>query len=191
MDNELLTLELPPNSTIQDLKGFIEAETNLPSATQSIFFNGQPVTNDTQTLETAGIRDGEMLAVMVRRPQPTRPNASQPAMRPDRPDPEGVRQQLLMNPEAQNQLRQQDPELAAAANDPVRWREAFEMKQRQAEEAQRNRQEYLRKLTEDPFNVEAQREIEDMIRQENVVNNLQKAYEQTPEGMSSMIILGQ
>lgn len=181
LDNELLTLELPPNSTIQDLKGFIEAETNLPSATQSIFFNGQPVTNDTQTLETAGIRDGEMLAVMVRRPQPTRPNASQPAMRPDRPDPEGVRQQLLMNPEAQNQLRQQDPELAAAANDPVRWREAFEMKQRQAEEAQRNRQEYLRKLTEDPFNVEAQREIEDMIRQENVVNNLQKAYEQTPE----------
>lgn len=177
-DNDLLTLELPPGSTVKDLKGFIEADTTLPAAAQSIYLNGQPVANETQTLEDAGIRDGEMLAVMIRRnPAPRSGGPRVPAQ----PDPEGVRQHILMNPDAQNDLRRRDPELGAAINDPARWRDTFAMRQRQADEAERERQNQIALLNEDPFNVEAQRKIEDLIRQDRVVENLQKAYDENPE----------
>jgi DNA damage-inducible protein 1 len=176
-------LELPPASTLKDLKGFIEAETGLPAASQSIYLNGQPVGHETQTLEDAGIRDGEMLAVLVRqnRQPPQRPQATRPAPV-GQPDPEGVRQQLLMNPQAQAELRQRDPDLAATINDADRWRETFAMRQRSAQDAERERQNQIALLNEDPFNVEAQRKIEELIRQERVVENLEKAYNENPEG---------
>ncbi|RMZ73499.1 dna damage-inducible 1 [Pyrenophora seminiperda CCB06] len=179
-DTDLLTLELPPGSTVKDLKGFIEADTNLPSASQSLYLNGQPVSIETQTLEDAGIKDGEMLAVVMRAaPRPNR-NLQQPG-RPAQPDPEGVRQLVLNDPQQMHKLRQADPELAAAVSDAARWRETYAMRQRQAEESERERQNQIALLNEDPFNVEAQRKIEDIIRQDRVVENLQKAYDENPE----------
>ncbi|KAF2029742.1 hypothetical protein EK21DRAFT_89524 [Setomelanomma holmii] len=186
-DSDLLTLELPPGSTIKDLKGFIEAETNLPSASQSIYLNGQPVVHETQTLEDAGISDGEMLAVLVRQNQPPPQARAPPGSRLREPDPEGVRQQLLTNPTAQAELRQRDPELAAAADDANRWRETFTMRQQQVQNAERERQNQIALLNEDPFNVEAQRKIEELIRQDRVVENLEKAYNENPEGMPSSL----
>lgn len=130
-----------------------------------------------------------MLAVMIRRNPPARAAAPRGAAGvPAQPDPEGVRQQLLMNPDAQNDLRRRDPELGAAINDPTRWREAFAMRQRQAEDAERERQNQIQLLNEDPFNVEAQRRIEDLIRQDRVVENLQKAYDENPEGATAEIL---
>jgi DNA damage-inducible protein 1 len=182
-DSDLLTLELPPGSTVKDLKGFIEAETSLPAASQSIYLNGQPVAQETQTLEDAGIKDGEMLAVLVRQNRPPAQSRAPPGARVRDPDPEGVRQQLLTNPTAQAELRARDPELAAAADDANRWRETFTMRQRQAQDAERERQNQIALLNEDPFNVEAQRKIEELIRQDRVVENLEKAYNENPEGM--------
>lgn len=51
-------------------KGFIEAETSLPAASQAIYMNGQAVANETKTLEEALIKDGEMLAVVIRQARP-------------------------------------------------------------------------------------------------------------------------
>jgi DNA damage-inducible protein 1 len=44
--------------------------------------------------------------------------------------------------------------------------------------------EQMRLLNEDPFNIDAQRKIEEMIRQQSVQDNLQHAYEHNPEGGS-------
>ncbi|KAJ4343979.1 DNA damage-inducible protein 1 [Ascochyta clinopodiicola] len=186
LDNDLLTLDLPPGLTIQDLKGFIEAETGKPAASQGIFLNGQTLADETQTLEAAGIRDGEMLAVVIRQPRrPANPQQSTPSRNTPRPaagpDPEALRQQLLSDPRQLAGLRNQDPDLAAAVNDSNSWREAFTMRQRQQQEAERERREQIQKLNEDPFNIDAQRKIEELIRQDRVVENLEKAYNENPE----------
>lgn len=187
LDNDLLTLDLPPGLTIKDLKGFIEAETSQPAASQGIYLNGQPVASETQTLEEAGIRDGEMLAVVIRQARPT-PNSQQASRnrntgRPTGgPDPEALRQQLLSDPRQIAGLRAQDPELAAAVMDPNAWREAFTNRQRQQQEAERERRNQIALLNEDPFNIDAQRKIEELIRQDRVVENLEKAYNENPEG---------
>lgn len=133
-----------------------------------------------------------MLMVLVRRDgngtqgqhrqgaAPARP--SQDNRRPGIPDPERARQAVLANPAAQQQLREQKPELYAALNDAGRWRDAFLRSVRESEEAERERQNQLALLNEDPFNPENQRKIEEIIRQERVMENLQHAYEHTPEG---------
>jgi DNA damage-inducible protein 1 len=79
-------------------------------------------------------------------------------------------------------LNEQQPELARAVNDPVRWRELYTAMRQQEEGRERERQNQIALLNEDPFNIEAQRKIEEMIRQDNVVSNLQHAYENNPEG---------
>jgi DNA damage-inducible protein 1 len=131
-----------------------------------------------------------MLAVLIRR----RGNAAQGqsqggTAQPRTPqrgaqDPEAIRLHILSDPAAQEQLRQRKPELIAALNDPTRWREAFAMEQRQEQDAERERQNQVALLNEDPFNIDAQRKIEEIIRQDRVIENLQHAYENNPEGKS-------
>ena len=131
-----------------------------------------------------------MLAVLIRRradPAPARrsqPNASASGSAPAQggPDPEAVRLQVLGNPQTQENLRKSRPDMYAAMNDPARWRQAFDMERRREAEADRERQQQIALLNEDPFNIEAQKKIEEIIRQDRVIENLQHAYEHNPEG---------
>ncbi|KAK7726265.1 DNA damage-inducible protein 1 [Botryosphaeria dothidea] len=195
-DQELLNLDLPDGLTLADLKGFVQAESNLPVNSQYFFFNGQPLAGDNQTLEQAGIKDDDMLVVMIRRQgqraqgQAQRPQPSQ-QQRPFRSQQDGeietTRLRILGDHNALRSLQDQRPELAAAVNDPNRWREEWINMKRIQEEQQREHQRQLDLLNADPFNVEAQSKIEEMIRQERVIENLQHAYEHNPEGKGCVI----
>lgn len=189
---DLLTLDLPPGLTVKDLKAFVEAETTFPADTQRFFLNGQALANDVQTLEDAGIKDGEMLALLIRRPPqgPSQPTPSQMTGNRDgtsnsqlggRPDPEAIRQSILGNPGAQAALRNQAPELFAALNDRDRWRNQYLEMAHQEQERDRERDVQYALLNEDPFNPEAQQKIEELIRRDRIAENLQHAYENNPE----------
>jgi DNA damage-inducible protein 1 len=189
-DQELLTLDLPPGLTVGDLKAMVEAETKFPANTQSFFFNGEALRSDTVTLEQAGIKDGEMLAMMVNR----RSGQQQIQQRRTRngvsSDPENltpqrieqIRTQILNNPQQMSGLIQQQPDLAAAINDPMRFRELWMGMLDQRDREQRERESRMALLNDDPFNPDAQKKIEEMIRQEKIEANLQYAYENNPEG---------
>ncbi|KAL1613890.1 DNA damage-inducible protein 1 [Diplodia seriata] len=198
-DQELLNLDLPPGLTLADLKGFVQVEANFPVNSQYFFYNGQPLAGDSMTLEQAGIKDDDMLVVMIRRQGQRQQGqasaqaqrAAQQAGRPRRSqqddETETTRLRILGDHNALRSLQDSRPELAAAVNDPNRWREEWINMKRIQEEQQREHQRQLDLLNADPFNIEAQSKIEEMIRQERVIENLQHAYEHNPEGKSSFI----
>lgn len=199
LDQELLTLDLPPGLSIADLKGFVTAETNLPQNSQQFFLNNQVIQGDQKTLEEAGIKDGDMLAMLMRQPQQQGSMGSQrrqPQQQqrrgggPTSPEEiETTRLSILGNPAAMAQVREQRPALAEAINDGNRFREVWMGMMREDEDRERERMEQMRLLNEDPFNIDAQRKIEEMIRQESVQENLQFAYEHNPEVFGKVTML--
>ena len=156
----------------------IEPFINIPANRQQLFFNNRALANDNLSLEGVGIREGDMISVFQsRQPQQGRPDAR----RDD--DAEVMRIQALANREILRRLREHAPALADAVNDPQRfgqmYRDAMNTQREQAAEKERA----YAKLNEDPFDVEAQKKIEEIIRLERVQENLDQALEDSPEGI--------
>lgn len=195
LDQELITLDLPPGLTLADLKGFVHAETALPQASQQFYLNNVALTGDDKTIEEVGINDGDMLAMLMRQPETpnsnmgTQQRRQQQQQRRQPPGTAGTDQiettrlSILGNPAAMAQVREQRPALAAAINDRTRFAAVWQEMLRDDENRERDRLEQMRLLNEDPFNIDAQRKIEEMIRQQSVQENLQFAYEHNPEGL--------
>ncbi|KAI9714659.1 MAG: hypothetical protein M1812_006324 [Candelaria pacifica] len=105
------------------------------------------------------------------------------------PDPEMMRLQILGDPRMRQEIQNQNPELANVVENPERFREVWNSLQRQQAEADLNRQREFARLNEDPFNLENQTKIEEMIRQEAVMENLQNALEHNPEAFGKVHML--
>lgn len=141
-------------------------------------------------MEQLQVADGDMLALHIRDMAGNTglpaPSPAQQASRqaPGQPDTETIRLQVLGNPGTRAGLERQNPELAATLEDPARFREVYlRMADMEANERRRRRQE-IANLNNDPFDVEAQARIEEMIREERVQENLQNAIEHNPEGLA-------
>ncbi|KAI5276469.1 hypothetical protein E4T47_00621 [Aureobasidium subglaciale] len=196
LDEEFLPLDADISSTLADLKKQVHDGTGFPISSIQFFLNGAPVVGDTKTLDQAGIKNGEMLYMLVRdqnnmprqqaRPQPSQPPQS---ARLSNDQIETLRLQLLGNPQAMQQVSQERPELAAAASDPVRFRELYLDSIQQSESRERERREQMQLLNDDPFNIEAQQKIEEIIRQDRVMENLEYAYEHNPEVFGRVTML--
>ncbi|OAA47728.1 DNA damage-inducible protein 1 [Metarhizium rileyi] len=178
--------------TMETLRESVHADTNIPTSSLHIYHNGRLLTDDTKTIEQLEIPNGGMLAVHVRHLRGnTSANGSatqaQPPPQPPRPqgsgenDPELIRLQILGNPALREQLQRQNQELAAAVDDPVRFSQILQNSQDRERQERQERQREIERLNQDPFNIENQRKIEDMIRQERVMENLQSAMEHNPE----------
>lgn len=188
----LLTLEIFPDMTLSTLRESIQAEAKVAPEAQQIYHNGRALSEDTKTIEELQISDGDMLAVHVRdkRPNPNPqaqaarsvPPQSQPEASTGANDPEMVRLQVLGDPNLRQQLQRQHPELAAAVDDPARFAGILTESQDRERRERLERQRQIEQLNADPFDVENQRKIEEMIRQERVMENLQNAMEHNPEG---------
>lgn len=189
-DADLLSLEIPADTTVATLKESVQAESQIPKTSQHLYHNGQLLNDDSKTMEQLQIGDGEMLALHVREtsrnlaaaaPQPAR---QQPAshVRGGGPDPETIRLQLLGNPELRAQAISQRPELASVIENPERFAQALQRMQDQEREEQNRRRQQIADLNADPFDIDAQMRIAEMIREERVQENLQNAIEHNPEG---------
>jgi DNA damage-inducible protein 1 len=189
LDSDLLNLDVGPETTLNDVKVFVEAEINVPPAAQIFLKDGRPVEDTSISLAQFGTQEGDLLAMAIHANPPRRrqaqgtPNGQPSAQRPRTEDvSEQLRLRILQDPAMRAECERQDPELAAAAQDHQRFHDLWRSRQQQNEEMQREKEEQIRLLEQDPFNVEAQQKIEEMIRQERVAENLQKAYEEFPEG---------
>ncbi|KAL8789169.1 MAG: hypothetical protein Q9213_001276 [Squamulea squamosa] len=189
--------------TIEDLKAVIAGDTNIQPAAQTLYHNGQELQDNSMTLEQVNIKQDDMLGLLVRnqrsqlRPANTSSRRTAPSTsrgeggRGSGPvaDAEMIRLQALGNPGILNQIRAQNQELAEAVHDPSRWGQIYDQMMRQQQDIEAQKQRELALLNADPFNVEAQAKIEEMIRQERVIENLQHAMDHTPEAFGRVHML--
>lgn len=205
VEQDLLSLDVGPDMTTADLKAVIQSDTGIPQARQVLYYNGQHLADGTKTMGQMQLKEGDMLAMLVQapstqgppprtgQPQATAPpptsraqggrgEGGTPQRERQRAGPEELRLQALGDPRVLEQLRRQVPELADAVQDPQRFQRMWEDLARNQEEAERAKQREMALLNEDPFNVEAQAKIEEIIRQEAVMENLQHAVDYNPEG---------
>ncbi|GBB88398.1 hypothetical protein RclHR1_14980003 [Rhizophagus clarus] len=168
---EVHNLEVDPHMKLEDINALIETMTGIASANQILSYHGQELTDPKKTLEQYGVIQDDLL--LLARNQTSSIGA------------ENIRQTLLTRPELMQQLLQSHPELAdAAVNDPSRFTALIrQMEQRQ------QRQQQTNTLNADPYDIEAQRRIEEEIRMQNVTANMETALEYSPESFARVTML--
>jgi restriction endonuclease Mrr len=85
---------------------------------------------------------------------------------------------------------QANPELVQAAiHNPARFTTLLRQVRQQHEAAEARKQQEMEALNADPFDIEAQRRIEEAIQQEAIIENLNHALEYSPESFGKVIML--
>ncbi|KAG9306231.1 hypothetical protein G9A89_016135 [Geosiphon pyriformis] len=195
---ELHNVEVDSQIELENVKALIEVEvwenglvgvmlTGTPTSEQILAFNGNELTDPMKTLEQYGVIQDSIL-MLRRRPSNTR--APSPRGVHGGPEVEQMRQHILNQPALLQQLLQTQPELAnSALNDPARFAVLIRQMEQRRQEAERQRMQQINILNADPFDIEAQRRIEEAIRQENVTANLEAALEYNPESFGRVTML--
>jgi DNA damage-inducible protein 1 len=193
-EQDLLSLEISPETNISTLKEMVQAEVGIPSTSQHLYYNGHLLQDGANTIGHLNISDGDILSLHIRPLVGTtgvgeNPRGQQSALRQPagqrtsiEQDPEFVRLQLLGDPRQQEILRGRQPDLAAALDNPIRFGQIYRQLVDRDRQEQHLRSQQIARLNADPFDIEAQMRIEEMIRQEAVQENLQSAIEHNPEG---------
>ncbi|KAJ3092123.1 DNA damage-inducible protein 1 [Physocladia obscura] len=174
------SMEVDSSMTIADLKALAEAEMRIPLADMILTHNGIELVDATKSITDAGIAPDDIILVTARTFAAAAP--------PDRA--EQIRQQLLMDAAARQNVAVQNPELIAAINHPPEFRRiltALEVARQEAQRRMEQEQQYLQNA--DEFDVEAQKKIEAAIRKENIHRNLEMAMEMHPESFGRVVML--
>ncbi|KAI9475559.1 MAG: hypothetical protein EXX96DRAFT_270635 [Benjaminiella poitrasii] len=172
---EIYNLEIDSQMAIEDLKALLEAESGIPPVSQRLLYNGKELNELKKTLEEYQVSQNEIIH-MMRLPQQ--------GVSSSHPDFDIMRQHVLRDSRLLQQLESTNPELAhAARHDPARFSAMVQQieQTRQTAEMQKSQ---LAALNDDPFDIEAQKRIEDAIRQENIAANLEAAMEYNPESFA-------
>jgi DNA damage-inducible protein 1 len=178
---EAYNLEVNPQMEIGDLMALLEAECDIPTGQQSLTYNNKELSDQRQTLSAVGLEDNAMIALR-RKVIVSGRSAEQ--------DAEMMRLQILGDPNLMRQLKETQPEIAhAVQHDPQRFAELLRQTKARQQEAELARQREIELLNSDPFDVEAQKRIEELIQQQAVLENMEHAMEYSPESFGRVTML--
>ena len=168
-------LDVDTSIELENVKAILEAEFAIAPENQQIL-----LPDDKRTLASYGIKDGDLLVIHDTRAM----NTQNPEMSNLE---ELMRQQILQSPSMQQNLRQHNPVLLdAALRSPQEFKQVITQQRAKVQEMQAAQEELL---NADPFDVEAQKKIEESIRQDRVTENLEHAIEYSPESFGNVSML--
>ncbi|KAJ0748474.1 putative Ubiquitin-like domain, peptidase A2A, retrovirus, catalytic, UBA-like superfamily [Helianthus annuus] len=188
-DEQIITLEVDHNESVENLKALLEIESRIPLQQQQLLHNGKEMKNSA-TLSSLGVVDGD-LVMMVSNASST--VSSNEVLNPDGSavNPAAFQQQIRNNSDLMAQLLQSDPELAQIiiGNDLNKLQDLLRRRHNQRSELRRQQEEEMALLYADPFDVEAQKKIEAAIRQKGIDENWAAALEHNPEAFARVVML--
>jgi len=178
-------VEIDENMELENVMALLEVESSIPVAEQSISHEGRDLSNPKATMKESGVGDKAML--LLRRKINV---AGSSGSREIEQDAETMRLQILGDPNLMQQLEHTQPELAnAARSDPARFSQLLRQFRQMQADAELERQREVARLEANPFDIEAQRKIEESIRQQAVFENMEHALEYSPEAFGGVTML--
>ncbi|KAK2465970.1 hypothetical protein APHAL10511_001611 [Amanita phalloides] len=178
---QTFTIDIDPSMELENVMALLEAESGIPVSEQSISHDGRELSDPKATLRQLGVSHNAML--LLRRKVTV-------AGRSIEQDAEMMRLQILGDPNLMRQLQETQPDLAAAViSEPRRFAELLRQMRARQDHLELARQREIALLNADPFDVQAQGRIEEAIRQQAVLENMEHALEYSPESFGRVTML--
>ncbi|KAK2982291.1 hypothetical protein RJ640_004936 [Escallonia rubra] len=191
-DEQILTLEIDRDESVENLKALLEVETQVSLQRQQLLYNGKEMRNS-ERLSVLGVNEGDLVMMVSNSSSTTSGSTNDLSLNPDGSavNPAAFQQQLRGDSNTMAQLFQADPELAQVilGNDLNGLQDLLRNRQLQRAQSRRQKDEELALLYADPFDVEAQKKIEAAIRQKGIDDNWEAALEHNPEGFARVVML--
>ncbi|KAJ1034554.1 hypothetical protein NDA18_001410 [Ustilago nuda] len=189
-DGRTFPIDVDASIELENLKALLEADSTIPTDQQHLFHSGKPLHDDKATLSSLGVANDDLLILRDRRQSPsfssTTTRTTALAASSEEQAAEEVRNRILSDPAALSMLRSNNPTLADSLESPARFLSLLRAQQSQMEQANPN--PGLQDIT-DEFDIDAQRRIEENIRQQRVLENLEHAIEYSPESFGRVTML--
>ncbi|KAF9057802.1 hypothetical protein BJ165DRAFT_78133 [Panaeolus papilionaceus] len=176
-------VEIDPNMELENVMALLEAESGIPINEQSIHYGDRELTDPKKTIRELNVT-GDKATLLLRK------KGGSVGGRTIEQDAEMMRLQILGDPNLMAELQQAQPDLAQAAQtNPTRFAELLRQTRERHYNAELAQQQEIARLNADPFDVEAQQKIEEAIRQQAVMENLEHALEYSPEAFGRVTML--
>lgn len=176
---DIISVDVPDSLCLEDFKAYLLAETGLEASVQVLKFNGRELVGNA-TLSELQIHDNDLL-------QLSKKQVADDTQISDRI--EMIRNQVLADANAREQVRLTQPNLYDALNDPDRFRGIMMEQVSQLSQSSNSQQAELLRLQQDPDNPANQERILELIREEAIEENMNLAWEISPESFTSVNML--
>lgn len=182
-NGDILSIDFPGSLTLEDFKAYIEVETNIPTSSQILIHNSKSLVEAKKTLEELGIQDDDLIALETRTQNSLQQTGQSQIPQNDQLDStiESMRLQALQNPMALEQMRTINPRLHSLINNPVEFKQEFLQTAHAMQNPSTGYDEELRRLEQDPDDPANQARIMEIIKQQQIDENLQLAADISPE----------
>eukprot|EP00850_Spirogloea_muscicola_P008509 SM000045S16254 [mRNA] locus=s45:582830:586859:+ [translate_table: standard] len=202
-DDRMVAVDVDPNEQVENVKAILEVETLLPIAKQQLIYNGISL-QDHLTLSAAGVHEDDLL-VLTHIPSGSGRHHGEPvraqgdrggqelAMLPDgsAANPVALQRQLRADRHLMERMMQANRHFAdiIMGDNIEAFQDALRIQHQARAEAEHQQQEDMDLLSADPFDIDAQRRIEERIRKKNVEENWENALEYNPEAFAQVVML--